>query len=120
MALAQQSLTRFLVTVLVFVALTTPSRLHSSLIELPGPTADSAVAVDARHAEQRAHFEHSEIELLSPCPACLLTNRSQATFLLSAGQDPRPPRITRISLLTSDWSIKSLSPSAPSRAPPLP
>ena len=50
--------------------------LHDSNRQHATLASPTEIAVDARHAGSAAHFERSEIVLVSHCPECLLRSQS--------------------------------------------
>jgi hypothetical protein len=120
MVLPRQILASLSISLVVLVILTIPSQIHSSPIESLDLSSDGGVAVDARHGEQGAHFEHSELVPQAPCPACLSSNKSDALFPPLDEQELRPPQLIRCAPPAPDFWNECLSLSAPGRAPPLP
>ena len=101
----------------VCLSLVVPPDIHSTVAEIGAH--DFPVSIDARHADQEAHFEHSAVEVRSACAACTLTQRSEAASLMLFGGAQRLPRLGI--LLPSDPYRLASRPDcyAPSRGPPL-
>ncbi len=96
-----------------------PTELHSTLVEVHAHDAPRAISVDARHAEQEAHFEHSAVEMRPRCAACTLTKEPKAFSTLPVGghQDlPEAGLLLSIDLPSLDSRSERHT---PSRAPPL-
>jgi hypothetical protein len=96
-----------------------PTELHSTVVEVHAHDAPRAVSVDARHAEQEAHFEHSAVEMRAHCAACTLTKEPKAASILSVGGNQDPPKaglLLSIDLHSLDTRSERHT---PSRAPPL-
>lgn len=66
---------RYLLLVSLCLSLAVPVELHGTVVEVGAHDIEGAVSVDARHAGQEAHFEHSAIEMQSRCAACVLTQK---------------------------------------------
>ena len=103
---------------LLCLFLAIPSELHSTLVEVAAHDVDGAVSVDARHADQKAHVEHSAIELHGRCPVCALPASAKA---LTGASEARPEPLRPAGRLTATAAV-SLQPRLDAicrgRAPP--
>lgn len=110
---------RHLVLASLCLSLAVPVQLHGTVVEVGAHDVEEAVSVNARHASQEAHFEHSAIEMQSRCAACVLTQKS-AAFLFR-------PETLQLPMMQTGTLFPRDSPNldprldhhAPSRAPPL-
>ena len=100
------------------LCLTVPTELHATSVEFGAHDVEGAVSVDARHAGQEAHFEHSAIEMQSRCAACVLTQKFEVL--------PSEPEVRQIPMPRTGTLIPRDSPhldprldhQAAGRAPP--
>lgn len=116
------NLHRFIQTlVLGFVCLLVmvPAELHGTLVEVGAHDVQGTVSVDARHADQKAHFEHSTVVVHSLCAACVLTQKSEALSLLPDVGHPRTPQIGTHPSSDPCCLDPRSDRHTPSRAPPL-
>ena len=93
--------------------------LHDSLRQHRSIGSPTEIAVDARHGEETAHLERSEIVLVSHCPECLLRSQSvgKVAAVVAAAVDSAPPG-RLFGILEESRPPSSLARLLTSRAPP--
>lgn len=96
-----------------------PTELHSTITEIGAHDVQGAISVDARHADQEAHFEHSIVEIRSHCAACTLPQESETLSMVPDGGHQNLPQVGVLPP-SNPFCLDSRAISyTPSRAPPL-
>lgn len=96
-----------------------PAEIHATSLDVGGHDIEGAVSVQARHADQKGHFEHSTVELRSHCVACVLTQKSDSLPFLPEVRQGRMSQIGALETHDAPTLEQRLDRHAPSRAPPL-
>lgn len=112
-------ISQILILGFVCVLVVIPAELHGTLVEVGAHDVQGAVSVDARHADQESHFEHSLIVVHSRCDACVLTQKSEALSLLPDVGQQRLPHVGTPLSSDPDRPDPGSDRQTPCRAPPL-
>ena len=114
-----QASSTILLLIGVCLLLVVPVELHATLVEVGAHDVEGPISVDARHADQRAHFEHSAVVVHGRCGVCAPPHETRALELRIASD--RSPVLPTGRLTPFDFchSNPKLVIAARGRAPPL-